>query len=289
MTGRGELQVYRDSEALARALADFFVATAGLSMAERGSFRVALSGGNTPRRTYQLLGGEPFVGQISWSDTFIYFSDERCVPPTDEQSNYRMVERAFLQTVPIPPANVHRIRGEAQPGIAANEYGSILRADMGGTPHFDLMMLGLGKNGHTSSLFPGTPPDTDDEALVRAVYVEPEMMWRVTMTPKLINMSRNVVFAVQGPEKAQILAEVYEGPRDPLKYPAQIVQPAAGRRPNSSRCGPGLARSSIPRTGSGLALCSARAHSNHDRRVASLKRVASPRTAVSRSSWLLRQ
>lgn len=219
------MHVYRDPEALARALADYFVAAAGLAMAERGNFYVALSGGNTPRRTYELLGEEALRTQISWSDTFIFFSDERCVPPNDEQSNYHMVQRTLLNNTPIPPANVHRIRGEADPGIAANEYASLLRTDLGGQPHFDLVMLGLGEDGHTASLFPGTAPDTDDEALVRAVYAQAQMMWRVTMTPKLINMAHNVVFAVEGPDKAQILADVYEGPRDPIKYPAQIVAP----------------------------------------------------------------
>lgn len=229
MSSRGELQVYRDPAALARALADFFIATAGLSMAERGSFRVALSGGNTPRATYELLGREPLRTAISWSDVFIYFGDERCVPPDDEQSNYHMVERAFLDKVPIPRGNVHRIHGEMDPGLAANDYGSLLRADFGNAPHFDLMMLGLGEDGHTASLFPGMPPDSDDQSLVRAVYSESQLMWRITMTPKLINMARAVVFAVEGPGKAQILADVFEGPLDPVKYPAQIVNPASGR------------------------------------------------------------
>jgi 6-phosphogluconolactonase len=229
MSNRGELQVYRDPAALARALADYFVATAGLAMAERGAFRVALSGGNTPRPTYELLGKEPLRPEVSWSDVFIYFSDERCVPPTDEQSNYRMAQEALLDAVPIPAANVHRIRGEIDPGIAANEYASILRADLGDAPHLDLMLLGLGPDGHTASLFPGMLPSIDDESLVRAIYSEAHMGWRVTMTPKLINMARSVAFAVQGPDKAQILAQVYEGPRDPVKYPAQVVQPLSGR------------------------------------------------------------
>jgi 6-phosphogluconolactonase len=223
------MRVYRDPAALARALGDYIVATSGLAMAERGAFRIALSGGHTPQRTYELLGSEPLVNEVSWADTFIYFGDERCVPPTDEQSNYRMVERALLEHAPIPPANVHRIRGEIDPGLAANEYGSILRADLGNAPQFDLMLLGLGKDGHTASLFPGTPPDADDAALVRAVYAEPDAMWRVTMTPKVINLSRSVAFAVQGADKAQILAEVYEGPPDPMKYPAQVVHPEGGR------------------------------------------------------------
>lgn len=229
MANRGELQVYRDPAALARALADYFVGSARLSMAERGAFRVALSGGNTPRATYELLAQEPLRSEISWSDVFVYFGDERCVPPSDEQSNYRMAQRAFLDAVPIPPANVHRIRGEIDPGIAANEYASLLRLDLGDAPHLDLVLLGLGGDGHTASLFPGTPADTDDGALVRAVYSEKRILWRVTMTPRLINMARSVAFAVQGPDKAEILAQVYEGPYDPTKYPAQIVQPNSGR------------------------------------------------------------
>jgi 6-phosphogluconolactonase len=229
VSARGELQVCRDSAALARAVAELFVSTGRMAAAERGAFHVALSGGNTPRAAYELLGQEPWRDELSWSDVFIYFGDERCVPPTDEQSNYRMAQRAFLDAVRIPHANVHRIRGEADPGHAANEYASILRADLGDAPHFDLVMLGLGPDGHTASLFPGTPPETDDNALVRAVYSQSQMMWRVTMTPKVFNLARTVVFAVEGPDKAAILAAVYEGPVDPVKYPAQIVRPLSGR------------------------------------------------------------
>ncbi len=225
----GEMHVYRNVEALSRALADIFIATGRTAMADRGAYRVALSGGNTPRGAYELLSREPDNTELSWSDVFVYFGDERCVPPDDEQSNFRMAEKAFLSQVGIPPANVHRIRGEIDPGIAANEYASVLRTDLGDPPHFDLVMLGLGPDGHTASLFPGTPPDVDDYALVRAVYVEPQIMWRVTITPKLINLARTVVFAVAGVEKAAALAAVCEGPYDPVKFPAQIVKPASGR------------------------------------------------------------
>ncbi|MBV9718164.1 MAG: 6-phosphogluconolactonase [Candidatus Eremiobacteraeota bacterium] len=229
MASRSELHVYRDSRALARAVAELFVATGRMAAAERGAYHVALSGGSTPRAAYELLGQEPWRDELSWSDVFIYFGDERCVPPDDEQSNYRMAERSFLDSVGIPRANVHRIRGEIEPGHAANEYASLLRADLGSTPHFDLMLLGLGPDGHTASLFPGTPPDTGDDGLVRAVYAQSQMMWRITLTPKVINAARTVAFAVEGAEKAQILAAVYEGPVDPVKYPAQIVAPTSGR------------------------------------------------------------
>ena len=227
--GRGELQVYRDADALSRALAELFVATGRMAAAERGGFHVALSGGNTPRAAYELLAREPLRDELSWSDVFVYFGDERCVPPDDEQSNYLMARRAFLDAVGIPHANVHRIHGEADPGHAANEYASILRTDLGNAPQFDLVLLGLGPDGHTASLFPGTPPDSGDDSLVKAIYAQSQMMWRVTITPKVINLARTVAFAVAGAEKADILATVYQGPVDPVKYPAQIVDPASGR------------------------------------------------------------
>jgi 6-phosphogluconolactonase len=229
MAGRGELHVYNDAATLARAVADFFARTADLAVTARAAFHVALSGGNTPRAAYELLAEEPLRDEIPWNDTFVYFGDERCVPPSDERSNYRMAEEAFLTKVPIAPANVHRLPGEVDPGHAANEYASLLRADFGNVPQFDLVMLGLGPDGHTASLFPGTPPETDTDSLVRAVYAQSQEMWRVTITPKVINSARNVVFAVEGSEKAQILAAVLEGPIDPVKYPAQIVHPYSGR------------------------------------------------------------
>ncbi|HLX26490.1 MAG TPA: 6-phosphogluconolactonase [Candidatus Cybelea sp.] len=229
MAGTAEMQIVRDPNALARALADLFVSLGRMAMADRGSFHVALSGGNTPRAAYELLAQEPWRDELSWSDVFIYFGDERCVPPDDEQSNYLMAKRAFLDSVGVPRANVHRIAGEVDPGHAANEYASLLRTVFGSAPRLDLIMLGLGPDGHTASLFPGTPPDTDDDALVRAVYARSQLMWRVTMTPKVLNLGRTVAFAVEGPDKAAIVAAVYQGPVDPVKYPAQIVEPVPGR------------------------------------------------------------
>jgi len=229
MHTRGELQVYPDSAALAQAAADLFVNVGQMAMADRGAFRVALAGGNTPRAAYELLAQEPRSLDLSWSDVYVYFGDERCVPPDDEQSNYRMARKAFLDAVPIPPHNIHRMRGEIDPGQAANEYASILRTDLAEPPRFDLVLLGLGPDGHTASLFPGTPPDTDDGALVRAVYAQSQMMWRITITPRVINLARTVAFQVEGSEKADVFAKVYQGPIDPTTYPAQIVHPSSGR------------------------------------------------------------
>jgi 6-phosphogluconolactonase len=229
MSRPGKLQIYRDPDALAQGLADLFITTGRIALGDRGAFAVALSGGNTPRAAYELLAQEPRRNELSWSDVFIYFGDERCVPPTDEQSNYRMAQKTFLDAVRIPPANVHRIQGEIDPEKAAAEYASILRTDLGDPPRFDLVLLGLGLDGHTASLFPGTAPDTDDSALVRAVYAQSQAMWRVTITPMVINAAHAVAFAVEGADKAAVLCAIYEGPRDPTKYPAQVVEPSSGR------------------------------------------------------------
>ncbi|HEY1428264.1 MAG TPA: 6-phosphogluconolactonase [Candidatus Tumulicola sp.] len=223
------VKVYADATAVAHALAETFVAAGQEAIARSGSFHVALSGGSTPRTAYELLALEPDRDALSWSDVFVYFGDERCVGPDDEQSNYRMARTAFLDEVPIPKPNVHRMRGEIDPAQAAAEYAGVLRDDLGTPPVFDLVLLGLGPDGHTASLFPGSPPDEDAGSLVRAVYSQSQSMWRITVTSDVINAARRVVFAVEGTPKASILATVLQGPREPEKYPAQIVAPTSGR------------------------------------------------------------
>ncbi|MGA2758694.1 MAG: 6-phosphogluconolactonase [Candidatus Cybelea sp.] len=228
MNDRGELVVYADAGAVAQALADSFVAAGLAAIAERGAFAVALSGGNTPRAAYELLAADPLRASLPWSDVFIYFGDERCVPPDDERSNYRMAREAFLDAVPSPNQNVARMRGEIDPGLAANEYASILRTALGDNPRFDLVMLGLGEDGHTASLFPGIAQDIEENSLVEAAYAQSQEMWRVSFTPKLINAAWRVAFAVEGVAKAPALAAVIEGPSDPATYPAQLVRPRSG-------------------------------------------------------------
>ncbi|HEY2473493.1 MAG TPA: 6-phosphogluconolactonase [Candidatus Cybelea sp.] len=228
MTERRNIQICADGTELARALAALIVTSATTSVGERGAFRIALSGGNTPRSAYELLADQAVSAAVPWQQVSVYFGDERCVPPDDERSNYRMASRAFLDAVPIPRSNIHRIRGEIDPGLAANEYASTLRGNMGNAPDFDLILLGLGEDGHTASLFPGSLPPVDDRALVRAVYAQAQHEWRVTITPGVINAARHVVFAVEGASKAPALAAVYEGPRDPVTYPAQRVSPTNG-------------------------------------------------------------
>jgi 6-phosphogluconolactonase len=225
----GELSVFRSAGLLAEALADAFVAAARDAIAARDRFTVALAGGSTPRDAYALLARQPRLERVEWSAVHVYFGDERCVAPSDEESNYRMAADALLSKVPIPSSHVHRMQGEIAPEKAALDYAVLLRDTFGATPHLDLIMLGLGADGHTASLFPGEDPATDDDALARAIYARGARMWRITITPRVINGAREVVFGVAGREKAAALKAVREGPRDPIRYPAQIVQPHGGR------------------------------------------------------------
>ena len=225
----GEIHVLRDATAVAKALADIFVEVSQTAIADRGRFSVALSGGNTPRAAYERLAESPVCDDVCWSDTYVYFGDERCVPPDDSQSNYHMAQEAFLSKVPIPPKNVHRMRGEIDPKDAAEDYAHVLVDDLGTLPRLDLVLLGMGPDGHTASLFPGNNPEADSDKLVRAVYAETQQMWRITLTPKVINAARTIVFAAEGSGKAGTLAAVREGPYDPIQYPSQIVSPTDGR------------------------------------------------------------
>lgn len=223
-----ELRAFPSASDVARALAEVFVEAGNAALAERGRFSVSLAGGTTPKAAYALLAGPPFAGALDWNAVEVFFGDERCVPPGDDRSNYKMANDAFLRAVAIPEANVHRIRGEEDPQTAARAYRAELESALGAHPRFDLVMLGMGPDGHTASLFPGEDPQTDDASLVRAVYSQSQSQWRVTFTPAVINAARSVVFAVEGSEKAQTLARVREGPRDVVTLPAQIVAPADG-------------------------------------------------------------
>jgi len=166
----------------------------------------------------------------------VFWGDERCVPPDNPQSNYQMARETLLDEVPISVSNIHRIRGEEDPEKAAVAYEKELRTFFGvdardGSPRlgFDLILLGMGDNGHTASLFPGSPAVNEKERWVMAQYVEVVSMWRITLTPVVSNAAKNVLFIVSGAEKAERLRDVLEGPFQPEVLPAQIVRPASGR------------------------------------------------------------
>jgi 6-phosphogluconolactonase len=226
------------SEALTRTAAERFVAAAARAVQDSGRFTVALSGGTTPKKLYALLATAPYAGRIDWPRVHVFWGDERCVKPDDPASNYRMTREALLDHVPLPKENVHRIRGEDEPAKAAEAYERDLRqmfAVPSGPPparaggRFDLVLLGMGDNGHTASLFPRLTAVRENRRWVVAEYVAEVSMWRVTLTPVVINTAAEVVFLVSGAEKAAMLHQVLQGPRDPDLLPAQVVAPGQGR------------------------------------------------------------
>lgn len=230
------LRIYDDDEALAGGAAEHIVELAAEAIARRGRCTLALAGGDTPRPIYARLAVSPWRDRIDWPRLQILFGDERCVPPDDPRSNYAMVRETLLKHVPIPPANVHRIRGETVPARAAADYQHVLEQLFGtdGTAHnrprtgCDLVLLGLGKDGHTASLFPGLSAVAETRRWVAAEYVPKLNMWRVSLTPVVFNAARNVTFLVAGVAKADILQTVLEGPEQPRRLPAQAVKPDDG-------------------------------------------------------------
>jgi 6-phosphogluconolactonase len=217
---------------LAAVAADRFVAAARDAIADHGSFTVALSGGSTPKAMHAILAQEPRQSAIDWSKVEIYFGDERCVPPDDPESNYRMASETLLSKVPIPPANVHRMRGEIDPQQAATEYGRMLKARFGDDGGLDLVLLGMGDDGHTLSLFPGTAAVSETHHRVVANYAEHSTTgksWRITMTAPFVNRAKEVIVLVAGAAKRDRLSQVLRGARDPQKMPIQLIAPKSGQ------------------------------------------------------------
>ena len=223
------LNIVADAAALAQVVAACFVDAARTAVAVKGTCSIALAGGTTPRAAYTLLASPPLREELDWSKLRFFFGDERCVAPNDPQSNYKMAYDTLLGPLGIPPEQIFRMRGEDEPAKAARDYAANLRSELGSQPALDLMMLGMGPDGHTASLFPGSDPLEDDASLVRAPYVAKFSAYRLTVTPRVINNSRLVAIATAGPEKAAALATAIEGPRDPVRCPVQIVAPVHGR------------------------------------------------------------
>ena len=232
--GLGEVRIANDPPALARSAAAELVRRAEQAVAERGRFTIALGGGSTPRDLYRLLADAngPFRARFPWRRTQYFWGDERHVPPDHPDSNYRMAREAMLDSADVPAENVHRIAAEnPDAGAAAEAYEAVLREQLasdGTLPRFDLILLGLGPEGHTASLFPGSPALHDDARLVAAPWVPAMSTFRITLTPPVINRAACVAFLISGEKKREILTNVLFGARDPDLYPAQIVEPKAG-------------------------------------------------------------
>lgn len=225
-----DIRIFETAAEVARAAADCFTDIAVASIAAEGRFSVALAGGSTPRRTYQLLASPEYRNRIAWSQVHIFFGDERCVPPMDADSNYRMVQEAMLSLLPIPEQNVHRMIGEGDAHANASLYESDLQTFFDGAPwpRLNLVLLGMGDDGHTASLFPGTDALNETKAWVAANWVGKFQTYRITLTAPAINHAANIIFLVTGAGKAERLPEVLRGARDPLRLPCQLIQPVAG-------------------------------------------------------------
>ncbi len=230
MTNR-ETIVCRDSAELSRKAAEQLVALARQAIAARGRFSVALSGGSTPKALYSLLATSEFSEQLAWRQICLFWGDERCVAPDHAESNFRMVKESLLSKITIPGENVHRMIGEIEPAIAAAAYETELRrffaSSQENLPRFDLVLLGLGEDGHTASLFPGSSALNEARRLVATTYVEKLNAHRLTLTFPVINNASQISFLVAGESKSAIVKEILTTERP--AYPAARIAPENGQ------------------------------------------------------------
>jgi 6-phosphogluconolactonase len=226
--GHGELLICRDYDELSRTAAERFIVAANNAVRERGRFMGALSGGKTPVGMYRLLAGE-MRERVPRDRAYLFWSDERCVPPDDPESNYGLAERELLRRIPVPPERIFRMRGELEPQRAAADYERALRSAFqlapAELPRFDLLLLGMGDEGHTASLFPGSEALKETQKLVAAPFVPKVKMYRLTLTLPVINAARAVVVLVSGEKKSRALAQAVAGGDE---LPAQLVRPTDG-------------------------------------------------------------
>lgn len=228
---RSTLHVVQGPAELSATAVQEFAACAERAIGQHGRFCVALSGGNTPRSVYSLLG-ESHRTSLAWAKIHIFFGDERHVPPDHPESNYRMVQESLLTKIRIPKENIHRIRAELPAQQAADEYEQELRdffrVGKGEWPRFDLILLGIGDEGHTASLFPDSAALSEESRLVVANWIEKFKTWRITFTFPILNHAAEVIFLVSGSSKAGILRDVFD-PSKRNSYPAQAVQLVNGK------------------------------------------------------------
>ena len=230
-----DLRVSASVDEVTNAAAEYITAGLEEAVAKRGLATIAISGGATPKAVFEMLAdpAHPYLARIPWSKLKLFWVDERCVPPTDKESNYGMTRAAMLDKVPLPAANVHRMEGELDPEEAASRYESTIRnafkLEGAETPTFDMVLLGLGPDGHTASLFPHTDGLNEMSRIVMANHVPQKDVWRLTLTWPVITQGREVAFLIEGEDKAAMVKTVFAGAYDPETYPAQLIRPASGK------------------------------------------------------------
>lgn len=227
-----QVRSYKDADLLAQAAAKRFLDSAKRAVEKNDRFIVTLAGGGTPRGLYRLLADSPYRERVPWKKTYFVFGDERCVPPDDERSNYRMVHETLLAPLEIPNHRVLRMKGEQVPADAARRYAVRLGDLFLNRPrrHFDLVLLGIGADGHTASLFPGTAALEETEGWVAANHVPQLDEWRLTLTFPALNSARRVMFLATGEEKARVIAEAFCGVEHDPPHPCERVAPLHARR-----------------------------------------------------------
>jgi len=228
-----KLRIYQDLSALSQAAAESVCAALVQAVQLQGSASIALSGGSTPAALYQLLAAEPYAAQIPWGRVRFFWGDERCVPPSEEGSNFKQANDLLLSRVAAPPENIHRVRGELPPAEAAAEYAQVLAHNAANGlqwPRLDVVLLGLGEDGHTASLFPGAISDAEktQSALAVTANYQGRPAHRVTLTPRVFNEARQVLFLVTGAGKAEAVRAVLKGYADPERWPASRIRPTTG-------------------------------------------------------------
>lgn len=228
-----EIRIYRDLAELSAAAAELFAQAASTRIAEAGYFSAALSGGISPHPLYELLSTSPYSSRISWDRVHLFQVDERCVPPAHPESNFKMIREALLAPVPVPRNCFHRMAGEVEdPAEAAHQYAlelsRTLPAREGDVPRFDLVILGMGADGHTASLFPHSAALDEARLWVCPNRPKEKGLGRITLTFPVLNAAKQIVFLVSGAEKAATLARVLEGPYQPRDLPAQRIKPLNG-------------------------------------------------------------
>ncbi len=229
------LRLFHDAEELCRAAADEFIQNANAAIEQRGRFTVVLSGGSTPRRLFEHLSGSPLRDLLDWSAVEVVWGDERAVPPSHSDSNFRMANETLLCRLKVPEARIHRLQAEreALAGAASDyqvEIARVCNVDPGAEPpSFDLVLLGLGSDGHTASLFPETEALSESRDWVVPNYVPKLSAHRLTLTPRILNRASHILVLVAGPDKAVALADVLEGTYEPKRLPAQLIRPEVGK------------------------------------------------------------
>lgn len=221
-----ELHVYKDSETLSKATATFVADHIVATLKVRSRYTIALSGGSTPVRLHQLLAHSPYAEQIDWSKLHVFWGDERAVPFDDDRNNAKMAYETLLNFVPVPADQIHVMRTDIDPAASAAEYEKILHRYFDQTAtSFDLVLLGMGDDGHTLSLFPGMPVIHEEKLWATAFWLEAQNMYRITLTRTIVNRSACVLFLTSGAKKAHALKEVLKGAPNPDLYPSQVIKP----------------------------------------------------------------